>query len=165
MVDLAALQLLVPGAAPLLDAVRGQPGVGLLEPAHVSLGYPWRAAKDADAGAVARAAALVPPFVLRFDRLSRFAPDSRGRVVLHVVPDDDRLVRILAAAVDADLRSTHLSVARVLSGTDVEQVAGRVEHLFPLVCRVGVLELTVQQGGVWQSGIRFPLGRQGAPSP
>jgi hypothetical protein len=138
--------------------VRGLPGVGLLEPAHVSLGYPWRAAGEADPDLVRRAARSVAPFSLRFAALGRFAPDGRGRVLLHLVPDDDEPVRRLAAAVGADLRSTHLSVARVLAGTDVDEVAAPVAPLLPLVCRVEVLELTVQVGGVWQPGLAVPLG-------
>lgn len=158
MPDVAALQLLVPGAGPLLDAVRGLPGVGLLEPPHVSLGYPWRPAADADVELVRAAAAAVPPFVLRFAGVRRYSPDGRGRVLLHVVPADDGPVRRLAELVGADLRSPHLSVARVLTGTDVDEVAARVAPLLPLVAPVEVLELTVQQGGVWQPGLAVLLG-------
>ena len=157
MPDVASLQLLVPGAEPLLDAVRGLPGVGLLEPAHVSLGYPWRPAAEADAVLVALAASLVPPFVLRLGRLGRFDADPRGRVVLHAVPDDDAPVRALADAVGGDLRDTHLSVARVLPGTDVDEVAALVEHLLPLECPVTELELTVQRDRRWLPGLRVRL--------
>lgn len=155
--DLASLQLLVPGAEPLLDAVRGRAGVGLLEPAHVSLGYPWRPAAEADAALVALAAARVPPFVLRLARLGRFDPDTRGRVVLHAVPDDDGPVRALAGLVGGDLRDTHLSVARVLPGTDVDEVAALVEHLLPLDVAVEELELTVQRDRRWLPGLRVRL--------
>ena len=157
MADVAALQLLVPGAEPLLDAVRGLPGVGLLEPAHVSLGYPWRPAAEADPGLVALAAAQVPPFVLRFGALGRFGPDPRGRVLLHAVPDDDAPVRALARVVGGELRDTHLSIARVLAGTDVDEVAARLEPLLPLTCPVGVLELTLQRERVWLPGLRVRL--------
>ncbi len=156
--DVAALQLLVPGAELLLDAVRGRPGVGLLEPAHVSLGYPWRAAADVDPELVRAAAASVPPFDLRFTALLRFPPDVRGRTLVHVVPDDEGPLRRLAAVAGADLRTPHLSVARVLRGTDVDAVAALVEPLLPLVARVEELELTVQQDGVWQPGLRVRLG-------
>lgn len=149
----------MPGAEALLDAVRGRPGVGLLEPAHVSLGYPWRPAAEADPELVRLAAAVVPAFHVRFAGLSRFPPDVRGRVLLHVVPDDDAPVRHLARLLGGDLRQAHLSVARVLDGTDVDAVAARVEHLLPLVCRVEELELTVQQDGTWLPGTRFPLRR------
>lgn len=162
MPDVAALQLLVPDAGPLLSAVRGRPGVGLLEPPHVSLGYPWRAALDVDVPLVRAAAAAVAPFEVRFAGLRRFASDGRGRVLLYVAPDDDAPLRRLASLVDADLRSPHLSVARVLAGTDVDEVAALVEPLLPLVARVEVLELTVQDGGVWQPGQAFPLGRGAA---
>ncbi len=123
----------------------------------MSLGYPWRPAAEADPDLVRLAAAVVPAFAVRFARLSRFAPDLRGRVLLHVVPDDDAPVRRLAGLLGGDLRATHLSVARVLAGTDVDEVAARVEPLLPLVCRVEELELTVQQDGAWLPGTRFPL--------
>ena len=165
MADVAALQLLVPGAEPLLDAVRGLPGVGLLEPAHVSLGYPWRPAGEANPAVVAAAAAAVPPFALRLVRLGRFGPDARGRVLLHAVPEDDGPVRALARLVGGDLRDTHLSVARVLAGTDVDDVAARVEHLLPLTCPVEVLELTVQEQGAWRPGVSFGLGQGPRPGP
>lgn len=158
MPDVAALQLLVPGAEPLLSAVRGRPGVGLLEPAHMSLGYPWRAASEVDVAVVHVAAAQVPPFRVRFGELRRFAPDKRGRTLLHVVPDDLGPLRVLAGAVGADLRTPHLSVARVLPGTDVDALAALVAPLLPLVAAVEELELTVQAGGVWQEGERFRLG-------
>jgi hypothetical protein len=156
--DVAALQLLVPGAELLLSAVRGRPGVGLLEPAHVSLGYPWRAASDVDLPLVQAAARRVPPFEARFGALRRFDPDTRGRTLLHVVPDDLAPLHALADAVGADLRTPHLSVARVLPGTDVDAVAALVAPLLPLVAAVEELELTVQLGGVWQEGERFRLG-------
>lgn len=158
MPDVAALQLLVPGAERLLAAVRGRPGVGLLEPAHVSLGYPWRAASDVDVALVRAAVRLVPPFVARFGELRRFAPDARGRTLLHVVPDDVEPLHVLARAVGADLRTPHLSVARVLPGTDVGAVAALVAPRLPLVAAVETLELTVQAGGVWSEGERFRLG-------
>ena len=99
----------------------------------------------------------MPRFVLRFTSLGRFGPDPRGRVVLHAVPDDDEPVRALAKVVGADLRDTHLSVARVLAGTDVDEVAERVEHLLPLTCPAEVLELTVQRDRVWLSGLQVRL--------
>lgn len=157
MSDLAALQLLVPAAAPLLDAARGLPGVGLLEPPHISLGYPWRAAVDADRELVAAAAAQVAPFQARFAVLLRFAPDGRGRVLLHVAPQDETPVRRLAELVGADLGDVHLSVARVLPGADVDAVAAQVAPLLPLTARITELELTLQERGVWQPGERYPL--------
>jgi hypothetical protein len=101
---------------------------------------------------VRAAAAAVGPVALRFAGLRRFAPDARGRTLLHVAPDDEAPLRRLAALVGGDLRSPHLSVARVLPGTDVDAVAALVEPLLPLEVVATVLELTVQRGGVWQPG-------------
>lgn len=157
MTDVAALQLLVPEAEPLLDAVRGVPRVGLLEPAHVSLGYPWRPADRVDRELVRQAAQATAPFEVRLGQVRAFAPDARGRVLVHAVPDDERPFRALAALAEADLRDVHLSLARVLPGGDVAQVVRRVEPLLPVVATLRVLELTVQGEGVWQPGERFPL--------
>lgn len=165
MPDVAALQLLVPAAEPLLDAVRDLPHVGLLEPAHVSLGYPWRPAAQADPDVVRRAAARVPAFDLVLGRVRAFAADPRGRVLVHAVPEDDAPFRRLAALVEADLRDVHLSVARVLPAGDVDAVLARVAPLLPLTCRVAVLELTVQRDGAWQPGLRLPLASGVLPGP
>ena len=147
----------MPDAEPLLDAVRGLPHVGLLEPAHVSLGYPWRPAADADPDVVRRAAAATPAFALRLGQVRCFDPDARGRVLVHAVPDDERPFRALAALVGADLRDVHLSIARVLAGGDVDEVLRRVTPLLPVVTTVRLLELAVQRDGAWQPGERFRL--------
>lgn len=155
MTNIAALQLLVPEAEPLLDAVRGLRHVGLLEPAHVSLGYPWRSADQADSSMVADAAARTGAFDVRLVEVRAFAPDKRGRVLVHVVPDDERPFRALAALLDADLRDVHLSVARVLPAGDADEVIRRTRQLLPVVATVRVLELTLQRDGAWQPGQRF----------
>lgn len=155
--DVAALQLLVPEAEQLLDAVRGLAEVGLLEPAHVSLGYPWRTAEAADPSVVSAAAARTRAFQVRFAEAQTFSPDGRGRVLVHVAPDDEEPFHELARVVQADLRQVHLSVARVMKHGDVAEVVRRVVPLLPLVATVRLLELTVQRGGVWQPGRRFAL--------
>ena len=155
--DVAALQLLVPEAEQLLDAVRGLAGVGLLEPAHVSLGYPWRTAEAADPSVVQAAAARTRAFQVRFAEARTFSPDGRGRVLVHVAPDDDEPFHELARVVQADLRQVHLSVARVVKDGDIAEVVRRVEPLLPLVATVRLLELTAQCGGVWQPGRCFAL--------
>lgn len=158
--DVAALQLLVPGARPLLEAVRGLPGAALLLPPHISLGYPWLPADEAlDRLADVRAAAVaVPAFDAAFPEVRRFAPDTRGRVLVHVAPLDDAPVRALAGALGADLRDVHLSVARVTADGDPDEVAAAVAPLLPLTARVSQLELTVRRDGTWLPGLRFPLG-------
>lgn len=157
--DISALQLLVPGAEPLLDAVRALPGVALLEPAHISLGYPWRPAADAAASVpeLIDAAAGVTEYDTRLLGPRTFAADGRGRRLVHVVPEDQRPVRVLAERLRADLREVHLSVARLTPDADVEAVEAAVRPLLPLAVRIDVLELTLRVDGRWEPGGRFPL--------
>ncbi len=146
--------------------MRGLPGVGLLEPAHVSLGYPWLAAEAALAAVdrVHRAAAAVPAFEALLTGPHRFAPDPRGRVLVHARLRDEQPVRALAAAVGADLRDVHLSVARVLPAGDVAAVEAAVAPLLPLAVRVETLELTVRRAGAWSRALLAPLGANYRPA-
>ena len=94
---------------------------------------------------------------MRFAEVGTFSPDGRGRVLVHVAPDNDEPFYELARVVQADLRQVHLSVARIVKDGDVAEVIRRVEPLLPLVATVRLLELTAQRGGVWQPGERFAL--------
>lgn len=150
----------MPGASPLLDAVRGLPGVALLPPPHVSLGYPWRGADEAEAslGDVRAAAAAVPAFDAVLTGPYAFSPDGRGRVLVHARLAPAEPVRALAAALDADLRDVHLSIARVLPEGAPDVVADVVAALLPLLVRLEHLELTVQRSGRWSRALLAPLG-------
>lgn len=151
----------------LLDAVRGLPGAALLAPPHVSLGYPWAPADEAEGAAprVRAAAAGVPAFDALLAGPHRFAPDARGRVVVHARLADDAPVRALARALGADLRDVHLSIARVLPGGDVEAVLAAVAPLLPLAVRVDALELTVRRDRVWSRVLLSRLGTAGPDRP
>ena len=140
--------------------MRGVEGAALLEPAHVSLGYPWLPSAQALAALddVRAAAARVPAFTALLVGPHAFAADSRGRVLVHVRLADERPVRALAALLEVDLRQVHLSVARVLPGGDVAQVQALVAPLLPLSVRVDRLDVTVQRGGRWAPALRVPLG-------
>ena len=140
--------------------MRGLPGVGLLEPAHVSLGYPWLPADDALARLddVRAAAAQVPAFGAELTGPHRFAPDARGRVLVHARLADDAPVRLLAGLLRADLRDAHLSIARVLPAGDPDEVVAAVAALLPLTVPVTGLELTVQRDRVWSQALLAPLG-------
>ena len=144
--------------------MRGLPGVGLLEPPHVSLGYPWLPADEAEAQVdrVREAAAAVPAFEALLVGPHRFAADTRGRVLVHARLADDAPVRALAAALGADLRDVHLSVARVLPAGDLAAVEAAVAPLLPLSVRVEVLELTVRRDGAWSQLLRAPLSAAAA---
>lgn len=161
MADVSALQLLLPGAQVLLRAVRDLPGVSLLLPPHVSLGYPWLPADAARAAlpAVSRTAAAEPAFDALLTGPHAFAPDARGRVLVHARLADDGPVRRLAARLGADLREVHLSIARVLpSDGSVQDVLAAVAPLLPLSTAVRHLELTVQADRVWSRALLAPLG-------
>src|SRR5207244_2252453 len=136
----SALFLTVPEAEPLLDAVRGLPGVALLEPAHISIGYPW--VPDPSVDRVLEAAAQVKPHVVELRGPELFVQDVRQRTVVHGLLSDETVPRRLAELLDAPLRTPHLSIARVRKSGDVGQVVDAVAHLLPLRVRLEFLELT-----------------------
>lgn len=140
--------------------MRALPGVGLLEPPHVSLGYPWLPADEALARVedVRAAAGRVPAFGAGLTGPHTFAPDGRGRVLVHARLADDAPVRVLAGLLGADLREVHLSLARVLPGGDLPAVLEALAPLLPRLVAVRVLELTVRRAGVWSTGTTAGLG-------
>lgn len=158
--DPSALYLRVLAAEPLLDAVRGIAGVGLLEPAHISLGYPWLSADEAltRLDAVREVAAHTEPWPVLLDGPHRFDVDVRGRTVVHLRPDDDAPFLDLAARLDATVRTPHLSVARVLSTGDVDLVEQALADLVPVRTHLDDLEVTVRSGRTWGSALRVRLG-------
>ena len=153
---LSALFLVVPEAEVLLDAVRGLDGVGLLEPAHISLGYPWVA--DPSVERVREAASRVKPHVVELRGPELFVQDVRERTVVHALLSDESVPRRLAALLDAPLRTPHLSIARVRKNGDVGAVVDAVSPLLPLRVRLETLELTLRTDAGWQTLARAPLG-------
>jgi hypothetical protein len=163
----SALYLLVPAAEELLDAVRGLPGVALLEPAHISLGYPWLTAEQARErlDEVRAVAAARPPIEAVLSGPQRFTADVRGRLVVHLVPADDTPFRELSAALGGRLDTPHLSVARVRLAAGpggVERVEAALRVLLPLRTSIDELEVTVRTGpSTWESALVARLtGRQ-----
>src|SRR4051812_20086077 len=155
--ELSALFLPVPEAEPLLDAVRGLEGVALLEPAHISLGYPW--VRDPSADRVREAARQVKPHVVELSGPELFVQDVRQRTVVHALLSDESVPRRLAELLDAPLRTPHLSLARVRRNGDVGAVVDALEGLLPLTVRLEALELTVRAApGTWTTLVRVPLG-------
>lgn len=154
---LSALFLTVPEAEPLLDAVRGMPGVALLEPAHISLGYPW--VREPSVDRVLTAAAQVKPHEVELRGPEVFVQDVRKRTVVHGLLSDESVPRRLAALLDAPLRTPHLSIARVRKNGDVGAVVDAIAHLLPLRVRLDTLELTVRTDQGWTTLVRAPLGR------
>lgn len=154
----SALYLVVPDAEVLLDAVRGLPGVALLEPAHITLAYPWVGDPEAHLDEVQEACADVPAasVVLRGPEL--FEQDVRGRTVIHATLSDDRVPQALAARLAEPLRTPHLSVARVRRTGDVDQVIAAVAPLLPLTVRLDTVDVTRRDRTGWATLLRAPLG-------
>ena len=118
----SALYLVVPEAEVLLNAVRGLPGVALLEPAHVTLAYPWIADPEAHLDNVLAVCAEVLGATVVLHGPECFEQDVRGRTVIYATLSDERVPRDLAARLASPLRTPHLSLARVRRTGDVEQV-------------------------------------------
>ena len=101
--DLTTLQLAVPAVDPLLRRVAAVVGAraSVLDPGHVSFGYPWLppAAALAVVDDLAAALAEVPPLTLRLVGPARFPPDGRGRTTLHLEPSPATPVHELAARI------------------------------------------------------------------
>lgn len=154
---LSALFLVVPEAEVLLDAVRGLPGVALLEPAHISLGYPWVADAQERLDEVRAAAAAVPSGDVLLLGPERFEQDVRRRTVVHAGLSDGTIPRELARLLGAPLRTPHLSIARVNRGGDVDEVVAAVAHLLPISVRLDTLELTQRDSSGWTTLLKASL--------
>lgn len=159
-VDRTALQLPVPAAAGLLDAVAGLPGVGLLAPAHISLGYPWLSPDQAQRSLplLAVVAGRQAPLDVTLAQLLVFEPDGRGRVVVAVRPEPAMDIVRLANRVGAKVATPHLSVARVARGADSAGVLDVLAPMLPLSLWLTELELRTRVVGRWQAHSRLPLG-------
>lgn len=155
---LSALFLVVADAEPLLDAVRGLPGVDLLEPAHISLGYPWLADAADRVEQVVAAAASVRAGAVDLIGPELFVQDVRRRTVVHATLSDDAVPRALADLLEAPLRTAHLSIARVRQAGDPAHVAAVVAPHLPLRVRLTELALTVREPNGWTTLVRAPLG-------
>ena len=155
---LSALFLLVPEAEVLLDAVRGLPGVALLEPAHITLGYPWVDAPEERLDDVQVAAAAVASATVVLRGPASFDQDVRGRTVVYASLSDERVPHELAARLASPLRTPHLSIARVRRSGDVDEVVAAVAPLLPLTVRLDTVEVTRRDASGWTTILRTPLG-------
>ncbi len=155
---LSALFLVVADAEPLLDVVRGLSGVELLEPAHISLGYPWLDDAADRVDEVVAAARQVRAGVVDLLGPELFVQDVRRRTVAHATLSDDAVPRALADLLDAPLRTPHLSIARVRPAGDPAHVAAVVAPYLPLRVRLTELALTVRGPSGWTTLVRAPLG-------
>jgi 2'-5' RNA ligase len=163
----STVQLDVPAALPLQEAVADVPGVTLLAPPHISLAWHWLPADHAVVHASLLAALVerTPAFPLRFDRLAAFPPDGRGRVVVHAQPEPVEPIRALAAAVWALADepppepdwTPHLSVGRVPRGGPVAEVLQRAAAALPIETSADAVHLHVHDRLRWEVAGVFRL--------
>jgi 2'-5' RNA ligase len=161
----STVQLDVPAAWPLQEAVADLDRVTLLSPPHVTLAWRWlpAAAARGAADALAEVVAAAPPFDLSLPRVASFPADPRGRVVVHAVVEPPGPLTALAGAIraiagDAPELTPHLSVARVRRGGPLREVRRRAAALLPLTTRATSVHLHVQEGAGWRVVGVYPLG-------
>lgn len=169
---LTALQLAVPAVDPILDALRPQlpAGATVLDPAHISFGYPWLPpdAARAIADDIADIVASQPSFEVELFGPRRFDPDARGRVTVWLEPHPRAQIDALQDTIAAvsghhpTAFTPHCSVFRVRHAIDAGPLEAVARVFVPIRVRLDVVELHVQQRGGWRRERRMPLGRPSA---
>lgn len=168
MAGISALQLAVPAVDPLLDDLRSMVPAGstVLEPAHISFGYPWmdpstgRAAIDDVAKALAREA----PFDIELAGPRRFEPDSNGRVTVWLEPYPAAAIHALswviadASGHEIDDFTPHCSLVRLPPGVDAGPLERLVHARLPLRARLDRVEFHTRDEGGWRLERSLPLG-------
>lgn len=168
MPDRSALQVAVPAVDPLLEQLRPTlpAGATVLEPAHISFGYPWLdppAARDV-LDDVAAVLAEQAPFAVELTGPHRFAPDHDGRVVVWLEPQPAAAVRALgwliadASGHDTDGFMPHCSLVRLPEGVDPAPLEQLVTPNLPLPARLDHVEFRVEHNGTWTLERTIPLG-------
>lgn len=168
MAGLSALQVMVPVVDPLFTRLRPQlpAGAAVLDPGHISFGYPWldpangRAAVDD----VAEALAAQRPAEVELDGPERFAPDRNGRVTVYLAPHHAAALHALADAVVAasghpiDDYTPHCSLVRLPPGADPGALEDLVAPHLPLRTRLTSVRFQVQTTAGWVTERTMPIG-------
>lgn len=158
MTAISALQFAVPAAHEVLARMRPllTKRCTVLDPPHISFGYPWlpaAAARDAIAS-VEAALSEVPPVPLRLVGPRRFATDHRGRVVLYLAPDppDDVLAVGDVISTIAGLPrafTPHCSLVRLAADVDPAPFEAVAAASLPLQTVLHTIELHVRDRSQW----------------
>ncbi|MBW3603685.1 MAG: 2'-5' RNA ligase family protein [Actinobacteria bacterium] len=168
MAGISALQLAVSAVDPLLDDLRTMvpAGSAVLEPAHISFGYPWmepsagRAVIDDVAEALAREA----PFDIELAGPRRFDPDPKGRVTVWLEPYPAAAIHALnwviadASGHDVDDFTPHCSLVRLQAGIEPGPLERLVHQRLPLRARLDRVEFHTRDDDVWRLERSLPLG-------
>lgn len=172
MARMSALQLAVPAVDPLFDDLRPllPRNATVLDPAHISFGYPWLSPEAALSviDNVADALAQHPPFDVTLLGPRRFPPDRTGRVTLWLDPQPHAALLALgrvigdAAGHPVDGFTPHCGLVRLPAGVDPDPLDRLVAPWLPIVTRLEHVELRVQASGGWRHERTLALG---APRP
>jgi hypothetical protein len=167
MADLSALQLMVAAVDPLLDELRPRlpDGSTVMDPGHISFGYPWldpergRAVLDDVAEALAREG----PFDVELAGPRRFAPDAQGRVTVYAAPLPEAAIQalswIIADASGHEISFTpHCSLVRLPPDVDPGPLERLLHTRLPLLARLDHVLFHVQGPNGWTVERRMPLG-------
>lgn len=168
MARVSALQLAVPAVDPLLDDLRPllPDGATVLDPAHISFGYPWLEPEAALAviGEVATALASKAPLDVTLRGPRRFAPDRAGRLTMWLEPQPTAPLVALGRAVEAvagrpsDGFTPHCSLVRLPAGADPAPIDRIIAPRLPIATRLDRVELHVQASGGWRRARTIQLG-------
>lgn len=167
MAGLSTLQLMVPAVDALLDDMRAQLPVGsaVMDPGHISFGYPWM---DPDGGRavlddVEAALAREGPFDVELSGPRRFPADQRGRVTLYLAPQPEAAIQalswIIADASGQDIDFVpHCSLVRLPPDVDPAPLERLVHRHMPVIARLERVEFHVEGSGGWTTERSMPLG-------
>ena len=168
MAGLSALQLMVPAVDPLLDDLRSQlpEGSAVMDPGHISFGYPWL---DPDTGRavlddVEAALAREGPFDVELSGPRRFLADAGGRVTVYLAPQPEAAIQalswIIADASGHDIEfAPHCGLVRLPPDVDPGPFERLVRPHLPLIARLDQVQFHVQGSDGWRVERSMPLGR------
>ena len=159
MAELSTLQLAVPAADIVIERVRPLLPYGstVLDPAHISFGYPWLE-PDAARGVVdevQEALADCSPVTVDLHGPRRFPPDHRGRTVLWLEPRPAEPIREISRVITRvsgrprDFRP-HCSIVRLGEGVDPTPFEQVIDDALPLHATLDTIELHIRQLGQWR---------------
>jgi 2'-5' RNA ligase len=158
----------VPAVDAILDDLRAElpTGATVLDPAHISFGYPWlspRRARDV-IDDVAAALSNEPPFDVQLRGPRRFSPDSKGRTTVWLDPQPAAALRSLSSTIarasghDLVDFTPHCSLVRVGPGVDPRPLEDIVQPHLPLVTRLERVDFHVRENGCWHVERTMTLG-------